>query len=80
MSNVLVHIRHVSYDLSDAEILHGFPGFLIFRISPYSQDLRTIHTARQQGVPDFRICACLNRHKRMSMMLPDPLLQHSQAD
>ena len=55
MSNVLVYIRSVSYGLYDAGILRGFPGFLISRIFPYCPDLRVIHTARQQDVPDFRI-------------------------
>ena len=44
MSNVLVYIRSVSYGLYDAEILRGFPGFLISRIFPYCPDLRIIHT------------------------------------
>lgn len=68
MSNVLVYIRSVSYGLYDAEILRGFPGFLISRIFPYCPDLRMIHTARQQNVPDFRICVYLNHHRQMSMV------------
>lgn len=68
MSNVLVYIRSVSYGLYDAEILRGFPGFLISRIFPYCPDLRIIHTARQQNVPDFRICVYLNHHRQMSMV------------